>query len=311
MAITKVTEKQIRGEFYLTLDNLSMAPYVEPLTWLNPRSDEETEEYAWLGQVPSMSEWGEGRNYVGLSEESVQIRNVHHEAGIEMPVSVIRRDKTSQAEVRIRELARRTVTHWNGLVMQTLLDNPTAYDGHYLISGSHRVSNTVAVSSVGSTSISSAEDAAAVIMGGIQQLLQMTDDGGEYLNESARNFVVITPVEIMGHVATAISDRGYGQDSENPLEGSGFSISMATSPRFSGSDMPNASDGGGLYVVRTDAQLKPMIRQQEEGTEPDLDVIGEGSELEQDDKVHHYGVDAWRGVGPGYFEFIAEAYASS
>jgi phage major head subunit gpT-like protein len=310
MAISAVTSKQIIGEFYMTLEGLRQASWVEPFTWMFDDSNEEVEKYRWLGMVPTMRPWGEGRQHKGLAEDGVDITNVHYEASIEVPVSAIRRDKTAQVQTRIRELARRTVTHWNGLVVDVIKNNPTAYDGHNLISGSHGVSNTVSIS-VGQTDITSPAEAAKVIMGGIQQLLQQEDDQGEPLNEDARSFHVLTPIDPMGYVATAISDRGYGTSNANPLEGMGFDISMSASPRFVGSDLPNASDGGGLVIARTDAEVKPIIRQQEDGTEPELEAVAEGSEHEYENKSHKYGVDTWRGAGPGFYQMICEAYAAS
>ena len=53
-------------------------------------------------------------------------------------------------------------------------------------------------------------------------------------------------------------------------------------------------------VWRTNSPIKGLICQEEQGTE--LKVKDEGSEYEFDNDAWQFGIDAWRGVGYGYWQ---------
>ena len=53
-------------------------------------------------------------------------------------------------------------------------------------------------------------------------------------------------------------------------------------------------------VFRTDSPIKAFIRQTEQ--EVELKAKAEGSEFEFDNDAWQFGIDAWRGVGYGYWQ---------
>jgi phage major head subunit gpT-like protein len=53
-------------------------------------------------------------------------------------------------------------------------------------------------------------------------------------------------------------------------------------------------------VFRTDSPIKALIRQTEQDVE--LKAKAEGSEFEFDNDAWQFGIDAWRGVGYGYWQ---------
>ena len=53
-------------------------------------------------------------------------------------------------------------------------------------------------------------------------------------------------------------------------------------------------------VFRTDSPIKALIRQTEQ--EVELKAKAEGSEFEFDNDAWQFGIDAWRGVGYGYWQ---------
>jgi phage major head subunit gpT-like protein len=72
----------------------------------------------------------------------------------------------------------------------------------------------------------------------------------------------------------------------------GYSFKLAANARL--------TDATKMYLFRTDAPTKGLIRQQE--TEPTLEAIAEGSEEEKKNKRHLYMVDTWRNVGYGLWQ---------
>ncbi|AUB85162.1 Mu-like prophage major head subunit gpT family protein [Candidatus Thiodictyon syntrophicum] len=78
-------------------------------------SDQEVEDYAWIGETPKMREWIGGRQAVGLTESNYSLRNRPFEATIKLPVAWMRRDKTGQIRQRISGLALANTEHWADL----------------------------------------------------------------------------------------------------------------------------------------------------------------------------------------------------
>ena len=56
-----------------------------------------------------------------------------------------------------------------------------------------------------------------------------------------------------------------------------------------------------FVTFRTDGRLKAFIRQQE--TDVAMKAKAEGSEFEFDNDAHQYGVDTWRNVGFGRWQY--------
>jgi phage major head subunit gpT-like protein len=55
-----------------------------------------------------------------------------------------------------------------------------------------------------------------------------------------------------------------------------------------------------FVVFRTDSPIKALIRQTEQ--EIEMKVKAEGSDFEFDTDQWQWGIDAWRGVGYGYWQ---------
>jgi phage major head subunit gpT-like protein len=72
----------------------------------------------------------------------------------------------------------------------------------------------------------------------------------------------------------------------------GFSIELAVNPRLTWTDK--------FALFRTDGDVKPLIRQEEEAVS--MSAIAEGSEEEFKNNRHLYGVKAIRNVGLGYWQ---------
>lgn len=307
MSAKGLSSRAIIGAYY---QRLEQNPGLEWVTALSNYflSDQETETYKWLGQVPAMREWVGGRQAKGFTENGITIENRHFEATLEVLVKELRRDKTGQILVRVNELADRTNSHWASLI-STLIANgesQVCYDGQYFFDTDHPIvgggaqSNKIDIDVSelptevhGSTSVPSTEEMQLAILKCVQQLYGFKDEAGEPLNENARSFVVMVPTDMwfVAKAAVAAPVITHGQTNIAKVMDE-VSLSVAQNPRLSWGDK--------FAVFRTDGSVKPFIRQEEEAVK--IDAIAEGSELEFKEKKHHYGVDTWRNVGYGFWQ---------
>lgn len=305
MGLERLSSRAIIGEFYNTLQADA------GMDWINDSSmymgsDQESETYAWLGMVPGMREWIGGRQAKGFRDNGITVANKHYEATIDILLRHLRRDKTGQAMVRIRELAARTNSHWASLLSTLLLNGPSTvcYDGEYFFDTDHSEGDSgtqsndisVAISALpasvhGAVTAPSVEEMQQAIIKGIAQILGFKDDQGEPMNEGAQRFRVIVPVglyiaaqkAVTVPIGTAISEMNVP---------AGMSIGVSMNPRLTWTDS--------FAVFRADGNTKAFIRQEE--TAVQLKAKAEGSEYEFDHDAWQFGVDTWRNVAYGFWQ---------
>src|SRR5437868_2251659 len=112
---TGLITKGLRSEFFNRLDNTPTF-YRDMATRV--ASNNEQENYRWLGTVPQLREWGTGRLAQGLRTESYSITNLKYEATLEVDRDEISDDQTGQIRLRVGELAQRAATHKDYLISQ-------------------------------------------------------------------------------------------------------------------------------------------------------------------------------------------------
>jgi phage major head subunit gpT-like protein len=308
MGIEKITERQIIGTFYKALSEDNGAAWINDVSNYFT-SDQDSEEYAWLGQSPAMREWIGGRNAKGFTENSLTIKNKHFESTIEVLVKNLRRDKSGQVMTRIMDLARRTNSHWASLLSTLILAGPSTacYDGAYFFDTNHTEgdsgtqSNDIeadisgfAVETAGTTTNPAVAEMQFAIAKGVQQIVSFVDNQGEPMNSDASSFLVMVPTAMMNVALQAVATPvqvGETQSALQAMKGQ-FGLKVVTNPRLTWTDS--------FAMFRTDSYLKSFIRQEESGVQ--LKIKGYGSEFEFDNDAHQYGVDTWRNVGYGYWQ---------
>jgi phage major head subunit gpT-like protein len=309
MSAQGLGSRAIIGTFYNTLQQDEGNSWMPKVSMLF-NSDQESETYKWLGMTPAMREWIGGRNAKGFRENGITITNKHYEATLEVLTRELRRDKTGQILVRVREMALRANAHWASL-LSTLILNGTStvcYDGQYFFdtdhsegsSGSQSNSISVDISTLpipsdeqGSITEPSARTMKSSILKGVQKIMSFVDDQGEPMNENAQSFLVMVPTSFMDVASAAIYNPVLSGAETNDLASTrNFSIEYAVNPRLTWTDK--------FAVFRTDGAVSPFIRQQE--TPVVMKAIAEGSELEFKEDKHQYGIDSWRNVGYGYWQ---------
>jgi len=316
MGIAGLGSRAIIGKFYETLEQSKDLAWPFKIGMEMP-SDQESETYKWLGFSPMMREWVGGRHAKGLRENGITITNKKFESTVEFDVDDLRREKTGQVDVRIGEMADKVNAHWASLLSTLITGNGLCYDGQNFFDTDHSEGssgtqvNACTSSHVPDLSVTDEEAPTAVemakaILGCVQYMYGYKDDQGEPMNENAKKFLILVPVNLWGPAVQAMASNllstGTGAI-DNPLKlaAAGLDISVAVNPRFTETDV--------FYVLRTDGRAKPFILQNEEDVK--MSVIGEGSELEFNDNVHRYGVKALRNVGFGYWQQALKATLSS
>jgi phage major head subunit gpT-like protein len=216
---------------------------------------------------------------------------------------------------RIRDLANRTNSHWASLLSTLIIaaEAGLCYDGQYFFdtdhsegsSGSQSNDLTITLSGLpasnaGSTTVPSVEEMQLSIAQCIAQIMSFKDDQGEPMNEDATGFLVMVPNQMYYQsAAQAVATPMQVAASQTVLEAikQTNTIQVVQNPRLTWTTK--------FAVFRTDAEVKPFIRQEENAVQ--LKVKGEGSEFEFDNDAHQYGVDAWRNVGYGFWQMACLA----
>lgn len=303
MSATSLSSRAIIGEFFARLEQDDGAGYVNRIATAPFKSDQAGEEYRWLGMSPAMREWVSGRLAKGFRDQGVTIKNLAFEATLEVTLDEIRRDKTQQVMIRVAEMADRANSHWAKLITALLLTGEAglAYDGQFFFDTDHSEgasgtqSNDITADVVTPTAPTAAEFEVAV-MKSVEQLYGLKDDQGEPLNDSAADFLVMVPVPFMGAAAAALKNPvivdGSGARTNTIVNIGGFSFQLVVNPRLTWTTK--------FATFRADANTKPIIRQEEIPLE--ISAVAEGSELEFNERKHHYGIFAQRNVGFGYWQ---------
>ena len=305
MGATALSSRAIIGEFYATLQQDLGLSWIDSVSNLFD-SNQESETYKWLGMAPAMREWIGGRQAKGFRTDGITIVNKTFEGTLEVLVDEIRRDKTGQVMVRVRELAQRTNSHWAKLLTELLIaaEATACYDGQFFFDTDHSEgdsgtqSNDV-TSDISTTTAPTAGEMETAILKSIEAIMGFKDDQGEPMNESAKSFLIMVPVPFMSSAAGAIGseiivDASTSRSNRILTLGSlgGFQVQMAVNPRLTWTTK--------FATFRTDAETRALIRQEEEGVT--VDAVAEGSETEFKEKKHLYGVKAIRNVGYGYWQ---------
>jgi len=311
MSLNELSSRAIIGLYYKRLSQKTGMDWIEAISNYFT-SDQESETYKWIGQVPVMREWIGGRQAKGFTSNGLTIENKHFEGTLEIMTKDLRRDKTGQITTRINEFADRTNSHWAQILSKLIIngESTVCYDGQYYFDTDHVEGKSGTQSNKlqldlsdyaeqidgEKVGIATAPSEAAFRLAAlrvIQQILSFKDDQGEPMNENASKFLIKVPTS-MWHIAKAALavPLTVGGSTNTIKVMNELDISVAQNPRLPWSDK--------FAVFRVDSAVKPLIRQEEEGVK--LKAIAEGSELEFKHDKHWYGVDTWRNVGYGYWQ---------
>lgn len=267
-------------------------------------SENATEKYAWLGQVPKMKEWIGQRQVAKLTASDYEIKNKLFEASIEFLIPDLRRDKTNQIRARIGDLASTASEHMYELVVGLMNAGAATlcYDGQYFYDTDHAEgesgtqSNDLALTAVDSA-IPTQLEMAKIIKSMVEAMYSFKDDRGRAMNRGAKQFVLVTPTTYWGTAMAAVSESiiegAAGAAVSNPLGNMKSMIDVVLETELTAKT---------LHLHRTDATMKPFVAQRETDS-MDIKAKAEGSEYAFDHNAHQYGVDASHNAGYGLWQY--------
>lgn len=279
--------RAIRGMFFKRLEERSRASWAPQISHMFT-SDQASEQYGFLGNVPSLRAWRGPRHKSEPKDFSITIVNDEYEGTVEIARRDRRRDKTGQIQTRIGDLAARAAILPQKVLTTLLQSNGTAYDSlaffadHTGGRGS-RINNALTDSSVTSPTAPTSAEMASGILTSVQTILGANDDQDEPMNEFASEFLVMVPTAYMSAASAAINDVFTSAGVSNTLKNmQGLSVRAVINPRLTA-----PSSTGVFYTFRVDADVKPLIWQDE--VEAEFDELGEGSEHEFWNNAHVFG----------------------
>jgi hypothetical protein len=306
-----ITTRAIIGMFFMELEAAQNASWTNELANAFG-SNQSSETYAGLGNVPMLREWIGGKQSNILGEKSITITNKDWESTLRISNKDRRRDKTGQLQVRIGQLAQRAIQHKEKLLSQLVASGAAStygltWTGKVFFADDHAMGNgnvndnnvSVDISALptgdttgthGSVTAPSIGEMALSIQAGIQAMYGFVDDQGEPINQSAKQFAVMVPTTLLSAAIGAVTTQMLAGSMVNPLVASGWQVSVIPNARIN-----TFTDK--FVVFRKDGLLKPFIVQTE--VEPSVKMLAEGSDYEFDNAAIKASVD-WSGnVGYG------------
>ncbi len=286
---------------------------------LEVTTDQAEETYKWLGMSPMMQEWIGNRQERELRVFGQTIRNKLFEATLGIKVDDLRRDKTGQIQLRMRELAQRAAEHRGKLMSDLLLtaESALSYDGQFFFDTDHSEGDSgtltndlaagdYAVLNVVTPTAPTADEMANIILTLIQHQYTYKDDQGEPLNSVGKSYVLMVPVSFWAAAQQAVNNMNLNTGSgvrDNPVKGlqsAGFNVTVVANPRLTWTTK--------LALFRADGIVKPFIFQKE--YDPKSDMIGPDSEYAKINRRILVLVEAMYNVGFGMWQHATLATLS-
>lgn len=314
MGASSIGVAGIRGEFFAALEASLAGHWVSDLALATP-SDQEFQEHVWAwprDMRECATKYGE-RFASALRTDSIGILNRPFESTIEVLEDEIRRDKTGQVMVRVRDQAARSVELWARMIVELVGRGETAtcYDLQPFFDSAHVRQQTGAEANPQSNRFTSPAATPTAPTGaeildavwkGIEAILKVVDYDGEPMNLDAKRFTVFLPAAFAGAAASAfncpalIRREGRVVDVQAHL-GGGVIVRLVPLP----ATWLGWTDR--IAVFRADGETtKPFIRQEEYMTISESPADGQTAFAEG---KRLYGASSSRGVGFGLWEQAA------
>lgn len=257
-------------------------------------SSTNSEDYSWLGALPTMREWTDERIPRGLIEHEFTITNKDWEVTIAVDRNVIEDDQYGQLKARISAMAEEARRHIDELVFELLASGfaGVCYDGQPFFDTDHP-------DGVGGTQSNKGTDALSATAYGATRaaMMKFADDQGRVMGVVPDALVV--PPELEETARQVLNSEFYPETGYehigNPWKGS---ATLVVSPY-----LPDADD---WFLLCTSRAVRPLVLQmRREVTFNALEGQSEGGFMR---KRYLYGADARYNVGYGPWQF---AYGSS
>ena len=187
-----------------------------------------------------------------------------YEITLEVDRDELADDMTGQIMLRVKQLAQRAAEHKDSL-LATLLANGdqagyVAYDGKVFFAADHESGDSGAQSNILTPAATDADaptvaEFKTAMASGIQALLELVDDKGEPMNNSASGLVAVVPPSMYVTALEALSATVLSSTT-NVLAGAASVVAF-----------PRLIDASKWFLLKTDVQVRPFIFQDREPIE--------------------------------------------
>lgn len=304
---TGLTIPGLKADFFQRYNDVVKHTYFEQLS-TRIKSNTKKETYAFLGSVPPMREWGDGRLARGMSTESYDITNLKYENTLEIDRDEIDDDQTGQIRIRVSELADRAATHKDSLIAQLLINGATAgfnsYDGVSYFNAAHvsgksgSQSNVLSLSGTVDPDDPTTAEFSKALKTAISTMLGLVDDQGEpmVLSLDSGLFVVVPPT--MMWTALESINSTLVSSTTNVLQGAARVI---TFPYITATDT--------FYLLYTGSTVRPFIFQSRD--EVEFTALENESDEGFRREKYLYGVRARYRMTYGYWQHAIQLQFTS
>lgn len=289
--VKQITIKRgLRATFMLAFKNNEDPKDVMPFI-LETSSDGPDEEYGWLGNAPSMSEWLDERKVKALNEFEYKIPNKSYEGTIGVDRDSWDDDRMGAVQTRVNELARKARIHPRKLFIEVLKNGETdlCYDGQPFFSASHEEGKSgIQTNLYVGTGVTLAQ-LKADYEGAETVMLSYKDDTGEPYNEGEIQVGVVCHPTLKAKFIELNTSKQINS-SDNSMRGVIKQLTYSS----------RLDDVNDWYLSDISPGLKPVIKQLRKAVE--FEELGKGSTGHFMSKKMYFGVDYRVGFGYGSWQ---------
>lgn len=234
-----------------------------------------TVDYAWLGDVPKMSEWIDARSKAGLKDYTYAIAKKDWEASITVKRDDFVFDNLNLVKPKIQQLSHAVIEHYNDLVYSLIPTNGVCYDGQPFF-GEH------AIGKVKYSNKTTAKLTTDALFAAITAMTTIKTENGKRMKIKP-NLLLIAPnlLQTAKTILGAKTIEGTDNIAANLLE-----LKVVH-------DLPTNA----WCVLDTTQPLKPFILQISKTAKLEADT----SKM-FDEKQVYYGVDTMDNAGYGFWQ---------
>ncbi len=134
--IPKLLSAGLRTEFMKGAENTKT--FFQDIT-TEVKSSKSSEEYAWLGENPMLTEWLDERKVKSLNEHSFIVKNKDFEATIGVDRNALEDDQYGQIKIRVQGMAGSAKKSYDKILVETVENGhaTTCYDGQNFFDTDH------------------------------------------------------------------------------------------------------------------------------------------------------------------------------
>jgi len=283
-------KKGLRAAFMKAFANAENPQDVMPFI-METASDGPDEEYGWLGQAPSLSEWVDERKLKALGDYEYKIPNKDYEATLQVDRNSMKDDRMGAVKIRIDDLARKARIHPRKLFFELVQTGEVAicYDGQPFFSASHQEGNSGVQSNIQTGTGVSLAQIKADLDEAEAKLLSFKDDQGEPWNEGEVRLGIVCHPK-MKRKFEELNTLTMINNTENGMKGRISQITYSS----------RLADENDYYVADISEGIKPVVKQNRQ--DPEFNSLEGDSDNGFMRKQYLYGIDYRVGFGFGLWQ---------